>query len=64
MAEIAADERALPLELALSAVLTASLDGAALPLLLAAVARVPAQRGPVDAAPREATGPEGQDRRS
>ena len=37
---------ALPLELALSSVLTARLDGAARPALLAAVQRVPAQRRP------------------
>jgi hypothetical protein len=39
---------ALPLDVALSSVLSASLDGAARPALLAAVTRVPAPRAPLD----------------
>jgi hypothetical protein len=49
---------ALPLELALSAVLTARLDGAARPALLDAVRRIPAPRRPADDVERA------QDRRS
>jgi hypothetical protein len=41
---------ALPLDLALSAVLAARLDGAARPVLLAAVARVPVPRTAADGA--------------
>jgi len=41
---------ALPLDLALAAVLTARLDGAARPALLAAVAAVPAPRTAPDVA--------------
>ena len=49
-----------PSTLALSSVLTARLDGAARPALLAAVQRVPAQRRPAEAGPVERA----QDRRS
>jgi hypothetical protein len=45
---------ALPLDLALAAVLTARLDGAARPALLAAVAAVPAPRAA--APPAQAAG--------
>jgi hypothetical protein len=54
---------ALPLELALSSVLTARLDGAARPALLAAVQRVPAQRRPAEDG-REPRMVGAQDRRS
>ena len=60
MAGTAADQGALPLELALSSVLAARLDVAARPALLAAVARIPAQRRPLD----DALDAEAQDRRS
>ena len=57
------DETGPPsLELALSSVLTARLDGAARPALLAAVRRVPAQRRP--AHPVENPAERAQDRRS
>ncbi len=49
----------LPLEVALTSVLAARLDGAARPALLAAVAGVPAPRRPLDDGPTAA-----QDRRS
>ena len=52
----------LPLELALSSVLTARLDGSARPALLAAVQRVPAQRRPTH--PVENAVERAQDRRS
>jgi hypothetical protein len=42
---------ALPLDLALAAVLAARLDGAARPTLLAAVTRVPADHAPPSAQP-------------
>jgi hypothetical protein len=53
----------LPLELALSSVLTARLDGSARPALLAAVQRVPAQRRPAEDG-REPRMLGAQDRRS
>ena len=57
------DETGPPsLELALSSVLTARLDGAARPALLAAVRRVPAQRRP--ACPVGNAVKRAQDRRS
>jgi hypothetical protein len=60
LAGTGADQGALPLELALSSVLAARLDGAARPALLAAVARIPAQRGPLD----DVLDGDAQDRRS